>query len=866
LPVRIKRPTASKKQRRRGLSPLAARFSKYLFGGLAALAGIVFAFLVISYFHYSRITDEKLKQGVFPNTSVLFAAPQSVGVGDAATRTQMANRLRESGYGEDARSNPLGWYHLREDAIEVFPGDHSSTSSEPGVLRFRNGKISSIIALSDNSERTEYTLEPALLSALYDKNREKRRLVRYEDIPPILVQAVISIEDRRFFQHSGFDPIGIARAVFIDLKDHRKDQGASTITQQLARNLWLDAGKRWTRKFAELMITIHLEQKLTKQQILEYYVNEVNLGQRGSFAIRGFGEASQTYFGKDIRQLTLPEAATLAGLIQRPSYRNPARWPERAKGRRNQVLKRMLDNGYLAQSSYKIAVDAPMIVSRQGIETADAPYFVDLVNEQLGDQFQDRDFQDSGSKIYTTLDPDLQRDASNAVAEGMQEVEAILAKRHKGDGPIDEPQVALVCIDPHTGEVKALVGGKNYGMSQLDHAVAKRPSGSIFKPFVYAAALNTGLWDSPNLMTTSTTVEDEPKTFFWNGKDYEPTDYHKDEWLGDVTLQTAFMKSLNVPAIEVAERTGYGAVADLAHKAGLADIRATPSMALGSYTVTPLEITGAYTIFANSGVLVQPHLISRIVDKSGKDLFVANPQTKQVLDPRVSFLVLTLMEDVLRSGGSGAAVRARGFALPAAAKTGTSHDAWFAGFTSKLLCIVWVGLDDYQDIKLEGAHAALPIWTNFMKHAHEHRAYRGVTPFEVPDGVIAAQIDMDSGGLATNACPPSMVHTEYYLVGTQPVQFCPTHSGGASELAHWNQSLPSALPANVEGGPVVVPVTGPSTGGLPYAPVRSVNGFPNGLPNAQSFPVPVAPPAPTPVQARPKEKKGLVDKLKGIFK
>jgi penicillin-binding protein 1B len=865
LPVRIKLPKADHKQRRRGPSPVAARASKFFFYGVAALAGIIFAFLVISYLRYSRITDEKLKQGVFPNTSVLFAAPQSIGVGDPGTRAQLVNRLRESGYGEDARTNPLGWYHLREDAIEIFPGDHSSTTSEPGVLHFRDGKISSIIALSDNSERTEYTLEPALLSTLYDKNREKRRLVRFEDIPPVLVQAVISIEDRRFFQHSGFDPIGIVRAIYIDIKDHRKDQGASTITQQLAKNLWLDSGKRWTRKFAELMITIHLEQKLTKQKILEYYVNEVNLGQRGSFAIRGFGEASQTYFGKDIRQLTLPEAATLAGLIQRPSYRNPARWPERAKARRNQVLKRMLDNGYLVPSSYQTAVNAPMIVSRQGIETADAPYFVDLVNEQLADQFQDRDFQDSGSKIYTTLDPDLQRDASNAVAEGMREVDALLVKRHKGKGPIDEPQVALVCIDPHTGEVKALVGGKNYGMSQLDHAVAKRPSGSIFKPFVYAAALNTGLWDSPNLMTTTTTVEDEPKTFSWNGKDYEPTDYHKGAWEGDVTLQTAFMKSLNVPAIEVAERAGYRAVADLAHQAGLADVRPTPSMALGAYTVTPLEITGAYTVFANSGVMVQPRLISRIVDKTGNDVWTSNPQTKKVLDPRVSFLVLSLMEDVLHGAGSGAGVRSRGFTLPAAGKTGTSHDAWFAGFTSKLLCIVWVGLDDYQSIELQGAEAALPIWTTFMKHAHEHRAYRGVEPFDTPDGVIAAQVDTDSGGLATNACPPSLVRTEYYLLGTQPVQFCPTHMGGASELARWNQSLPSAPPMTGDGGPVVVPTTVPANG-LPYLPPRPITGQPRV--QSLALPIPVAPPEAAPVQPRdrPKEKKGLMDKLKGIFK
>src|SRR5581483_11320895 len=329
------------------------------------------------YAKYARLTDEKLAQGPFPNSSLLYAAPQLVGVGDKGTPLQFAAKLRESGYVEDARTNPRGWYHLRPEALEIFPASGAYAGAEPGVLRFEDGKISSIIGLSDNTERTEYTIEPQLLSSLYDKNREKRRLVKYDDIPPVLVKAVISIEDKHFFQHSGFDPIRILKAVFIDVREHRNAQGASTITQQLARNLWLDSRKTWTRKFDELLITIHLERKLTKQKIFEYYANQVDLGRRGSFAIRGFGEAAQAYFGKDIRQLTLPEAATLAGLIQEPSFRNPVRWPERAKARRNVVLKQMLDNGYISQSQYAAAAAAPVVVARQGIESADAPYFVD---------------------------------------------------------------------------------------------------------------------------------------------------------------------------------------------------------------------------------------------------------------------------------------------------------------------------------------------------------------------------------------------------------------------------------------------------------------------------------------------------------
>ncbi len=801
---------------------------------MIAIAAITLAVVSFYYSKYSRLTDQKLAQGPFPNSSLLYAAPHSVGIGDVGTLHQFAARLREGGYGEDARTNPGGWYHLRPDAVEVFPGDHSYAGSEPGVVRFEDGKISSITGLSDNSARTEYTLEPQLLSSLYDKNREKRRLVRYEDIPPVLVHAVISIEDKRFFQHSGFDPIRIAKALFVDLKAHRSAQGASTLTQQLAKMLWLDSRKTWTRKFDELLITIHLERKLTKQKIFEYYANEVDLGRRGSFAIRGFGEAAQAYFGKDIRSLTLPEAATLAGLGQEPSFRNPVRWPERAKTRRNVVLAQMLDNNYISQAQYASAVQVPMVIARQGIESADAPYFVDLVNERLADQFQDRDFQQSGSKIYTTLDPDLQRDAAEAVALGTHELDAIIAKRHKTGEPQDDPQVALICLDPHTGEVKALIGGRNYGVSQLDHVVAKRPSGSIFKPFVYAAALNTGLWDHPDPITPSTIFQDQPRTFFFGGKSYEPTDYHKGEWAGEVTLRTAFAKSLNVPAVEVAEAAGYSAVADLAHQAGLSDIRPTPAMALGSYDVTPLEMAAAYTLFANQGLMVQPRMIARIAGKSGDDVWSSQPESKKILDPRVTFLMVNLMQEVLRSG-TGAGVRARGFTLPAAGKTGTSHDAWFAGFTTKLLCIVWVGLDDYQDLKMEGAKAALPMWTEFMKRAHKHRAYRDVTQFDVPEGVVSAQIDPDTGELATTACP--RVVTEYYLLGTQPVQFCLVHQGGSTEIAGW-ETAPNP--------PTTLPNLPPAPGTMPPGTAPDLNGQ-------------------DPQKNSSEKKPGLLDKLKSIF-
>ncbi|MFL6353243.1 MAG: transglycosylase domain-containing protein [Bryobacteraceae bacterium] len=832
MPVRLRFPSKS-------IHARLAAISVRNFVLLGAVVALTITLIVISslYAKYARIADEKLTQGPIPNSSLLYAAPEGVGIGDHGTPIQFAARLRDTGYAEDARANSSGWYHLRPDAIEIFPGPESHAASEPGVIRFRDGKISSVISLSDNTPRTEYTLEPQVLSSLYDKNREKRRLVKYNDIPPVLVHAVISVEDKRFFQHSGFDPMRIAKAVFVDIKKRRNAQGASTITQQLARNLWLDSRKTFGRKFDELLITIHLERRLTKQKIFEYYANQVDLGRRGSFAIRGFGEAAQAYFGKDIRQLTLPEAATLAGLVQEPSRRNPVRWPDRAKARRDVVLRLMLENGYLAKSQYEAAVQAPMVVAKQGIESADAPYFVDLVNEQLAQEFQDQDFQASGSKIYTTIDLDLQRDAGAAVALGMRDVEATLAKHHKPGNPIEDPQVALICLDPHTGEIKALIGGKNYGMSQINHVLAKRPSGSVFKPFVYAAALNTGLQGSPNPITQSTTFEDQPRTFVYNGQDYEPVDYHHSNWLGSVTLREALSKSLNVPAVEVAEAVGYDAVADLAHQAGLADIKATPSMALGSYDVSPLDMAGAYTAFANGGVMVKPRFISKIVDQAGKDIWKSEVETKQILDPRVDYMMVNMMQEVLRSG-TGAGVRARGFTLPAAGKTGTSHDAWFAGFTTKLLCIVWIGLDDYQDLKIDGPHAAVPVWTEFMKRAHKHRAYRDVSDFPVPEGVVSAQIDPLSGQLATSACPTNQ--TDYYLLGTQPIQFCLLHQGGSTQIAGWETP----------------PIPGQSVAAA-AVPTQPALATAQNLPNVEAQPQ---------QREKPKGKKGFFDKLKSVFR
>jgi penicillin-binding protein 1B len=754
---------------------------------LAALL-VTGGLMVFTYYYakYSRLIENKLRAGPFQSTAMIFAAPQTVSVGDPVTADEVVAQLRRSGY-TDARTNPMGWYNVRQDALEIFPGPDSYFDQEGGVLYFSGGVVSRIISTRDNTERTEYMLEPELLTNLFDKNREKRRLVKFADLPKVLVQAVISAEDKRFFQHSGFDPLRVIKAAYVDLKERRMEEGASTLSMQLARMFWLNQQKTWKRKAAEVLITFQIEQKLTKEEIFEYYANQIDLGRRGSFAIRGFGEAAQAYLGKDVRDLTLPEAAMLAGLAQRPSYTSPIRWPERAKARRNVVLGLMRENGYISDQQYLEAAASPLTVARGGAESADAPYFVDLVNDELQDEFQTHDFQDRSYRVYTTLDMDLQRDAAEAVRIGMKEVDDQIRQqgRFRRTKP-PEAQVALVALDTQTAEIKALVGGRNYGVSQLNRVLAKRQPGSSFKPFVYAAALETALGENSKPITALTTLPDEPTTFWFDDKPYSPANF-KDEYNGTVTLRYAIAHSKNVPTVRLAEMIGYDRVVDLAKRAGMnLNIQPTPAVALGAYEVTPIEIAGAYTVFANQGVYVKPNWIKLIRDDKGNVVHTFRPLRRQVLDPRIAYLMVDLLQEVLRSG-TGVGVRARGFALPAAGKTGTSHDGWFAGFTSRLLCVVWVGFDDNQELDLEGARSALPIWTEFMKRAHRHRQYRNVTEFEPPDGIVMVKVDPATGALATTGCPGAQL--EAFVAGTQPVEICRLHGGSlasATQVTGWD--------------------------------------------------------------------------------
>jgi penicillin-binding protein 1B len=812
MKVAEERPAGSGEPKRKSVKrkirvPKNARLVRWLLHpvGKTIVALIVIAILTgmgvfVHYYKvYSKMIDERLRGGPYSATARIFAAPGSVALKDQTSPSDLAAVLRRAGYNEN-RNNPVGSYTLKADSIDIFPGADSYFDQEPATVKFARGKISRIVSLRDNTDRPLYELEPQLITNLYDRNREKQRVVHYEDIPPFLRNAVLSAEDKRFFQHSGFDPIGVVRSAWVDVKRGKSAQGASTLSMQLARDMFLTPARNWRRKMAEVMITMQLEQKLSKEQIFEMYCNQVDLGYRGSFTIRGFGEASSAFFGKDIRSLSLPEAASLAAIVRGASYYNPYRHPDRVHDRRNAILALMRQNGFINDRDYGVAVETPLKLVTGPAESSDAPYFVDLLNDDIEKRFPGYDFQARSDKIYSTLDLDLQKAANEAVAIGMKQVDDLVHKQKRfKNAPFVEPQCALIALDPHTGEIKALVGGRNYGASQLNRMLAQRPPGSIFKPFVYAAAMNTAVAGGTRTLTPASIVVDEPTTFEFDGQEYSPNNFEH-TFYGPVTLRKALAKSLNVATIKVAEMVGYSSVVNLAHRAGISeDVKATPAMAIGSYNATPIEMAGAWTVFANHGVHVQPSFVSLVKEANGKVLLDQKPISKPVLDPRVDFLVVSMLEEVMRTG-TAAGVRSRGFTAPAAGKTGTSHDGWFAGFTSDLLCIVWVGFDDNRELDIEGAHSALPIWTEFMKRAVKLRPYSDAKSFEAPNGVVTVTIDPESGMPSNPLCP--MQAPEVFIAGTEPVGTCPLHGsrGDRTTVSGWEvptarSDSPGSLPS-----------------------------------------------------------------------
>ncbi len=793
------------------------------------LGGLLFAY---EYHQYQGVVEQRLAQGpLFSSNAQIYAAPKEIRPGQRLTAQTIAADLRRAGYNDDGQSSPLGTYRVDGESVAIKPGPQSYLATDGATINTSGGSVESITA-DNGAELSAYKLEPQLITALSeDKNRTKRRMVTYDGIPPRMVQAVLAIEDRRFFEHSGINYVRTFKCAVQDLVSQHKGCGGSTLTQQLARGFFLSPEKTYKRKIAEIMITYQLEGRFTKQQIFEMYANQINLGQRGSFAINGFGEAAQTFFGKDLKQLDLAQCAMLAGLVQSPSRRNPYRHPERATERRNVVLDAMVETGAITAAQAEAAKAEPIRLQPAEVDASEAPYFVDLVHDQIVQRIGDYDSSRSSLRIYTSLDPELQRAASDAVDAGMQRVDALVRAQHKHGGePAVMPQVALIALNPHTGQVLALVGGRNYAASQLDHATSKRPTGSIFKPWVYATAEQqavNGQTLNGSPFTALTTLHDVQTTFNFDGQTYSPGNY-KGDYKGDVPAIYALAHSLNNATISLGEQVGFGQVAALARASGITAAKGTPAVSLGSYDATPLDMAGAYTVFANGGVHLTPWLLSSVRNTNGDVVADYTPDAKQVMDPKAAYLTQNLLEGVMNFG-YGVAVRKMGFTAPAAGKTGTSHDAWFAAYTSNLICIVWVGNDDYSDVKLQGAVAAAPIWAEFMNRAIRLPQYSDMKGFAAPpDGIQLVRIDRASNLLADESCP-SDTYQAAFLIGTVPMSTC-SHMGTMDVQTLGNQLYGGAAPDGSipEPGAAVAPNGRGVPGSVPTRP-----GVPQSMDNSQ---------------------------------
>ena len=717
--------------------------------------------LVRSYNYYSQIIDARLASGYLTSRPGLYAAPRVLQVGQKLSREKLVNCLRRAGYLATSASNVWSGSFIATDAaVEIRPG-RSGVRKQPALVRvtFAGEQIAELTG--DGIALDLFTLEPEVLSNDLSAKAGKREALSYDEIPPVLVNAIVAIEDRRFFDHAGVDVAGLTRALLRNAGDERLGQGGSTITQQLVKNTYLSPEKTLQRKYAEAMLAVALERRLSKQDIFALYCNETYLGQRGVVGVRGVKEAAEVFFGKELRDLTLAEAATLAGMIQSPTHYSPLRHPEAAQARRNLVLAAMLENGTITQEQKEAASGEPVRVSPNlNLDNSLAPYFVDYVNRVAE--------ASEGRRVYTTIDLELQELAENALHKQLERLDSVYANRGA------KPQAALVALDPHTGEVLAMVGGRDYATSQLNRATdAQRQPGSTFKPFVYAAAVEDGMSPVQLFM-------DAPREFVYDrDKIYRPANYGGGYSMSEVPMRTGLVKSLNVVTVDVALQTGLARIANLAAAFGLPKPERYPALALGTKEVTPLQLASAYATFVNEGRRVEPRVITSVDEPPAVHPL---PQAEnQVVSPTTAYMITNMLSAVI---DHGTARKARG-AVPGTAlagKTGTSRDGWFVGYSPNLVCVVWIGFDDNKQLGLTGAEAALPAWADFMKGAIALRPDLGGEHFECPEGIKFVEIDSQTGLISTVSCPlreliavteRSAPHLECYFHGNVPAQGSP---------------------------------------------------------------------------------------------
>jgi penicillin-binding protein 1B len=732
----------------------------------------VFALLLVALIIYTAAELRRFERVEARRGTLVYSGGQWVGPGvnlRVIDLTQSLGRLRYS----ETRGRPRtpGQYQRRPDGWEIVLRMKAEGRREPQHVRLetRDDRITGVLV--DGQPVPGTTLEPEVLTSIDDRAGEEFRPVKLAEVPITLLSAILAAEDHRFFEHGGLDLRGVVRAAWVNFRAGRVTQGGSTITQQLVKNRLLSARRSYARKLREAWLAALVEWRYPKERILEAYLNEIYLGQHGPLAVRGVGAAARAYFGKEVHQLSLGEAALIAGMARAPNTYSPFSNRERARERRDVILTRMLELGKIVEAEYAAARREPVRARRIGIPGQSAPYFADRVRQEVEDVLGG-DAVGRAGRIFTTLDPSLQQYAESAVSRGLERLEARSARLRRS-APAERLQAALVVLDPTTGAIRALVGGRDYLVSQYNRAVlARRQPGSAFKPFVYAAAL-AGRNGHP-AFTAASLVDDTPITLGSGDKSWSPRNYD-DRYEGRVSVRRALELSLNAATVRIAMEIGLPEVIQTAQRLGLtAELAPVPAMALGAFEVTPLGLAQAYLPFVNGGTrLATVSTIRAVVDGDGTDVMPAREPPAAVMSPAEAYLMTSLLAGVVTSG-TAASARSLGVTGEVAGKTGTTNDerdSWFVGYSPGLLALVWVGFDDNTPVGLSGAQAALPIWADLMRQV---AAAYGTSSFVVPAGITTAQIDPTTGKLATRYCPT--VAPETFLTGTEPSP-CPEHQG-----------------------------------------------------------------------------------------
>jgi penicillin-binding protein 1B len=610
-------------------------------------------------------------------------------------------------------------------------------------------------------------LEPEEIMQFFGAERERRQLISIDQVPEHLISAVLAAEDHRFFQHHGIDWRGIFRALVTNLKHGAIVQGGSTLTQQLAKNYFLTSARTLMRKLKEVLLSVIIELKYKKREILEIYLNEIYLGQKGSVAISGVGEASYFYFGKPVKELTLSEAAVIAGLIKAPNHYSPYRDPSRCRTRRDMVLQSMHRWQWITETELRVELKEPVKAVGFTVSDKKAPYFIDYLAGQLNALYRPEDLSSLGLSIYTTLDTQVQVAAENALAKGLKRLEGSNSKLQR-EAPEDKLQAAILVIQPATGHILAMVGGRNYSISQFNRITqARRQPGSAFKPFVYLSSLDQ--------FTPTSMLSNDPKSYTVDGKLWEPQNFEPvTEYT--VSLKNALQNSYNLATVDLAMKSGLEKIVDIAGRFHFSTpVKPYPSVALGAFEVIPLELARAYCVFAAEGVQPFPLSLKGVVDENGRILEHQHLNIERLITPAEAFIMNSMLQNVVREG-TARSLQRHGISWPVAGKTGTTNefkDAWFVGYTPDILALVWVGFDNGDSIQATGAAAALPIWADLINAIPQHRSDM---EFKVPEGVEKMRVCPVTGLMAVDGCPqPTEV---YFLAGRTPTGLCPLHAKG----------------------------------------------------------------------------------------